>query len=140
MFGIDGYRIELQGRATKVLNKPRPVADCVQVTGMTRGPVSEAVTRVSGAFSKLGIPNSPVEILINLAPAAIEKDGAWLDLPLAVLLLQVAGLLPDLPEEQENKFILFGEIGIHGGLRRVPGGAVTCLQGRTWPVVDRTSR
>ena len=75
----------------------------------------------SGAFSKLAIPDSPVEILINLAPAALEKDGAWVDLPLAVLMLQVASLLPDLPEEQENKFVLFGEIGIHGGLRRVPG-------------------
>ncbi|PAY17160.1 hypothetical protein CKO51_22890 [Rhodopirellula sp. SM50] len=121
LFGIEGHRIELQGRATKVLRSPRPVAECVQVTGMTRGPVIEAVTRISGAFSKLGIPNSPVEILVNLAPAALEKGGAWLDLPLAVLMLQVAGLLPDLPEEQEDKFVLFGEIGIHGGLRRVPG-------------------
>ncbi len=88
---------------------------------MPRGPVREAVTRISGAFSKLGIPHSPVEILINLAPASLEKDGSWLDLPLAVLMLQVAGLLPDLPEDKEDKFILFGEIGIHGELRRIPG-------------------
>ena len=88
---------------------------------MTRDPIREAVTRISGAFSKLDIPKSPVEILINLAPAALEKSGTWLDLPLAVLMLQVAGLLPDLPEEDEDKFILFGEVGIHGGLRPVPG-------------------
>jgi magnesium chelatase family protein len=42
---------------------------------MTRGPVREALQRIQGAFSKLRIPDSPVEILINLAPAAIEKDG-----------------------------------------------------------------
>jgi len=36
-------------------------------------------------------------------------------------MLQAAGLLPDLPSEQESKFILFGELGIHGELRRIPG-------------------
>jgi magnesium chelatase family protein len=88
---------------------------------MARGPVTQARDRIGGAFSKLGIPPSPVEILINLAPAAHEKDGTWLDLPLAIIMLQAAGLLPDLTGEQESKFILFGELGIHGELRRVPG-------------------
>jgi magnesium chelatase family protein len=88
---------------------------------MPRGPVRQALDRIGGAFSKLGIPHSPVDILINLAPAALEKDGAWLDLPLAIIMLQAAGLLPDLPQEQEDRLILFGELGIHGELRRVPG-------------------
>jgi len=88
---------------------------------MARGPVREVLHRIGGAFSKLGIPSSPVEILINLAPAALEKDGTWLDLPIAIIMLQAAGLLPDLPTEQENKLILLGELGIHGELRRVPG-------------------
>jgi magnesium chelatase family protein len=88
---------------------------------MTRGPVREALQRIQGAFSKLRIPDSPVQILINLAPAAIEKDGTWLDLPLAVMMLQVAGILPDLPPSKEEQLVLFGEIGIHGEVRRVPG-------------------
>lgn len=121
LFGIDGHPIELQGRATGVLKTPQPVAESCQITGMARGAVYEAITRISGAFSKLRIPKSPVQILINLAPAALEKEGTWLDLPLAVLMLQVAGLLPDLPKEKEDKFILVGEVGIHGELRRVPG-------------------
>ncbi len=32
-----------------------------------------------------------------------------------------AGLLPDLPEETEGKYVLMGEIGLHGEIRRVPG-------------------
>src|SRR6185295_2905273 len=32
-----------------------------------------------------------------------------------------AGLLPDLTTEQEDKLVLFGELGIHGELRRIPG-------------------
>ncbi|WP_436716635.1 YifB family Mg chelatase-like AAA ATPase [Roseiconus lacunae] len=121
LFGIDGHSVELQGRATKILKSPRPVTECVTITGMAKGPVYEAVMRIGGAFSKLGIKKSPVEILINLAPATLEKDGSWLDLPLAVLMLQVAGLLPDLPEQDEQRFLLVGEVGIHGELRPVPG-------------------
>lgn len=119
--GINGTLIELQGRALSVLSRPRPVVQACSITGMTRGPVREALQRIQGAFSKLRIPESPVEILINLAPAAIEKDGTWLDLPLAVMMLQVAGILPDLPQAKEQQFVLFGEIGIHGEIRRVPG-------------------
>jgi magnesium chelatase family protein len=121
LHGINGTLIELQGRALSVLRRPRPVVECCSITGMTRGPVREALQRIQGAFSKLRIPDSPVEILINLAPAAIEKDGTWLDLPLAVVMLQVAGILPDLPQSKEDQLVLFGEIGIHGEVRRVPG-------------------
>ncbi len=121
LHGINGTLIELQGRALSVLARPRPVVDCCSITGMTRGPVREALQRIQGAFSKLRMPDSPVEILINLAPAAMEKDGAWLDLPLAVMMLQVAGILPDLPQSKEEGLVLFGEIGIHGEVRRVPG-------------------
>ena len=121
LHGINGTLIELQGRALSVLPRPRPVVECCSITGMTRGPVREALQRIQGAFSKLRIPDSPVQILINLAPAAIEKDGTWLDLPLAVMMLQVAGILPDLPPSKEEQLVLFGEIGIHGEVRRVPG-------------------
>ena len=36
-------------------------------------------------------------------------------------MLQAAGILPDLPEHLEGDFILIGEIGLHGEVRRVPG-------------------
>ena len=121
LFGINGHVVELQARATSVLPKPIPIVWSTKISGMARGPMKETLDRIGGAFSKLGIPPSPVEILVNLAPAALEKDGTWLDLPIAIIMLQAAGLLPDLAAEQENHFILFGELGIHGELRRVPG-------------------
>jgi magnesium chelatase family protein len=130
LWGIDGFEIELQGRATGVLPRPLPISGCVRITGMARSPVHEALQRIEGAFSKLGIPPSTVQILINLAPATLEKDGAWLDLPLAILMLQVAGHLPDLPPDQEGRFVLLGELGIHGELRRVPGALSIACQAK----------
>ncbi len=121
LFGLDGVVIELQARAVEVLKHPTPWSAAVGVIGMPRGAVGEAIYRISGAFSKFEIPNPEVKIVVNLAPADLPKEGTWLDLPLAIIMLQAAGILPDLHEEGEERFVLVGEVGLHGEIRRVPG-------------------
>jgi magnesium chelatase family protein len=121
LHGIDGYFIEIQARAVKVTKFPIEWRGAVSITGMARGTVYESLDRIAGAFAKLQIPEPQVEILINLAPADLPKDGTWLDLPLAIIMLQASGYLPDLHETQEGNFVLLGELGLHGELRRVPG-------------------
>lgn len=121
LFGLDGQRIELQARAMEVLPRPGSWRSCVSISGMPRGAVSESLDRIAGAFNKLEYPDPQVEILINLLPADFPKDGTSLDLPLAILMLQAAGIVPDLPENQEGDFLIFGGLGIHGEIRRVPG-------------------
>jgi magnesium chelatase family protein len=121
LFGLDGRMVELQARAVQVLSKPNSWQSAVSITGMPRGAVNEALDRISGAFSKLGIDQPQVDILINLAPPDLDIDGTWLDLPLAIIMLQAAGILPDLPEARESNFILAGEIGLHADIRRIHG-------------------
>lgn len=121
LFGLDGYIIECQARAMEVLRKPVSATQATKITGMARGAVQESLHRIAGAFSKLSIAPSPVQILVNLTPPDLPKDGTWLDLPLAIIILQAAGILPDLPDHQEGDYILMGEVGLHGEIRRVPG-------------------
>jgi magnesium chelatase family protein len=121
LFGLDGYFIEMQARAIQVLRRPADWRDVTKISGMARGSVNEALDRITGAFAKLQISQPQVEILINLAPPDLPKDGTWLDLPLAIIMLQAAGVLPDLPDHREGDFILVGELGLHGEVRRVPG-------------------
>jgi magnesium chelatase family protein len=121
LFGLDGYIVEIQARAMEILTDPEPIASVTRITGMAGGAIRESLDRIRGAFNKYGILNSDVEILVNLAPADLPKDGTWLDLPLAIIMLQAAGILPDLPDHKEGDFILMGELGIHGEVRRVPG-------------------
>jgi magnesium chelatase family protein len=128
LYGIDGHTIELQARAVEVLPSRRPWSEVTTITGMARGAIRESVDRISGAFGKYQIPLPQVEILINLAPADLPKAGTWLDLPLAMILLQAAGLLPDLAPEQESDLVLIGEVGLHGELRRVPGALSIAFQ------------
>jgi len=121
VFGIDGHVIELQARAMEVQRKPVPWRYSTSITGMATGATRESLARIAGAFSKYNIPDPQVDILVNLAPADLEKGGAWLDLPIAIIILQAAGMLPDLPEDNESNYILMGELGLHGEMRRVPG-------------------
>lgn len=120
LFGLDGRTIQLQARAVEVIG-PTPWRSAVKISGMARGGVQEALDRIGGAFAKLQITQPEVAILINLAPPDVPKEGTWLDLPLAIIMLQAAGILPDLPEATEDKFVLLGEVGLHGEIRRVPG-------------------
>jgi len=121
IFGLNGYVVEVQGQAMRGLQSPLPRRSAVQISGMAKGAISEAMDRISGAFTKLNVPVSPVEILVNLAPADLEKEGTWLDLPLAMVILQAAGFLPELPDHRQGNFILSGELDIRGDVRRVPG-------------------
>ena len=120
LYGLDGYIVEIQARAIEIVGET-PWSEAVRISGMARGAIWESLDRITGAFAKLRIPKPKVEILINLAPADLPKDGTWLDLPLAIIMLQAAGELPDLPDHREGDYVLMGELGIHGEVRRVPG-------------------
>jgi magnesium chelatase family protein len=121
ILGLGGHVVEIQGRAMRGLPGPRSWRSAARISGMARGAISEAIDRISGAFAKLYLPEPQVEILVNLVPADLLKEGTWLDLPMAVVLLQAAGILPELPEHQQGNFILYGEVDIHAEVRRVPG-------------------
>ena len=121
LFGLDGSLIEVQARAMQVLKSPVPWVDATSVSGMAGWAVKEATTRIAGALAKFRIPEPEVAIQINLTPASVIKEGSWLDLPMAIIMLQAAGVLPELPEHEKGDFIMVGEVGLHGELRRVPG-------------------
>ena len=121
LFGLEGYVIEIQARAMEVLQRPASWRGVTSLSGMAKSGVGEALDRIAGAFAKLRVPDPQVSIQINLIPPSLEKDGTWLDLPIAIIMLQASGFLPDLAEHLEGDYILAGEVGLHGEIRRVPG-------------------
>lgn len=128
LFGIEGHVIEIQARAISIFRKPVDWSRATSISGMANGAIREALSRIKGAFAKLRVPEPQAEILINLAPADLPKEGTWLDLPLAIIMLQAAGMLPDLPDHMEGDYLLMGELGIHGEVRRVPGALSLAYQ------------
>jgi magnesium chelatase family protein len=89
----------------------------IDITGLAEGAVREARERVRASFRNSGYPFPQDRILINLAPAGVRKDGASLDLPIALSVMAAAGLVPGTPDE----LMVMGELELSGRIRPVRG-------------------
>ena len=83
------------------------------IVGMANKTINEAKERVRSA-----IVNSNFCFPINLAPADLEKDGSYLDLPIALSVLVLSGQL--LKTDVLNKLFV-GELSLDGKLRPIKG-------------------
>ena len=108
-FGADGIVIRVEADIRRGIPG-------VDITGLADGAVREARERVRAAFRNSGYAFPSDRILINLAPAGLKKEGASLDLPIAVAVMAAAGLVPP----PENLMVL-GELELSGRLRPVRG-------------------
>ncbi|GHV95821.1 ATP-dependent protease [Spirochaetia bacterium] len=88
----------------------------VDITGLAEGAVREARERVRAAFRNSGFSFPLDRILINLAPAGLRKDGAALDLPIALSVMAAAGLAP-----VPDNLLVMGELELSGRIRPVRG-------------------
>lgn len=94
------------------------------IVGLPDKAVIESKERVRTAIknSELEFPNK--RIMCNLAPGDIRKEGPYLDLPIAVALSAVQGLVP-LSELSQTLFL--GELGLDGHLRPINGAVNVAL-------------
>jgi magnesium chelatase family protein len=86
----------------------------IDISGLAEGAVKEARERVRAAFRNSGLDFPPERLLINLAPAGLKKDGASLDLPMALAIYaqQTGG---------DSGLMALGELELSGNLRPVAG-------------------
>jgi magnesium chelatase family protein len=124
-FGIEGRLVEVQ---VDVAPRGTPGFSVVGLPGKS---IRESRERIRAAITNSGFRFPYRErILVNLAPAAEEKQGSGLDLAMALGILIASGQLRSLThwvgEEgvfEEHGFL--GELGLSGELRRVPGAILT---------------
>ncbi|MDR2468158.1 MAG: YifB family Mg chelatase-like AAA ATPase [Spirochaetaceae bacterium] len=88
----------------------------IDVSGLAAGAVREAKDRIKVAFRNSGYTFPNDRILINLAPAGIKKDGAALDLPIALAVARAAGIVPTV-----GRTMVLGELELSGRIRPVRG-------------------
>ncbi|MBP0661739.1 ATP-dependent protease, partial [Mycobacterium tuberculosis] len=74
--------------------------------------------RVRSAIINAGFQFPNRRLTINLAPADLPKDGARLDLPIAIGILAASGQI-DEPVLAQYEFI--GELALNGDLRAIAG-------------------
>ncbi|MBR2543116.1 YifB family Mg chelatase-like AAA ATPase [Candidatus Saccharibacteria bacterium] len=110
-YGFEGKLVEVEGD----MNRGLPAFNIV---GMANKTINEAKERVKSAIvnSEFSFPDK--KVTINLAPAELLKDGAYLDLPIALSILTLSGQL--LKIDTDGK-VFVGELSLDGEIRPVKG-------------------
>lgn len=109
--GVDGVTVEVEVRIHAQL--PR-----VDVVGLPEAAVRESAARVRAAIAAAGHRFPERRVTVNLAPAALRKSGAGLDLPIAIGILAAAGAIDG---ERLPELGLVGELALDGRVRSVRG-------------------
>lgn len=93
------------------------------IVGLPDAAVKEALERVRTALTNSGYMTPPGRLLINLAPADLKKEGPVYDLPIAVGLLFVQGVIQSRDEASLDfrATVFAGELALDGRVRPVKG-------------------
>jgi magnesium chelatase family protein len=99
----------------------------IHTVGLPDAAVRESADRVRSALRNAGFKIPPRRITISLAPADIRKQGAALDLPIALGILAADGKVP---AESLARLLVMGELALDGSVRGVPGCLPAALLAR----------
>ena len=109
--GLKGFLVDVEVDVAKGI----PSFDIV---GLPDTAVKESKERVRSAIKNSGLKFPNAKITVNLAPADVKKQGAYLDLAIAVGIIKASTdeLVADI-----SSYVLIGELSLDGGLRSVQG-------------------
>ena len=111
LLGVDGFPVAVEVHC--VVGIP-----AFTIIGLPDASCREARERVKAALTSAGISFPNKRVTVNLAPSALRKTGAGLDLAIAVGVLVASDAVMS---ERVEGMAFLGELGLDGSLRPVPG-------------------
>jgi magnesium chelatase family protein len=111
VIGLEGVIVEVEVDTTQGLAG-------TDIVGLPDKAVQESRSRVLSAVKNAGLRYPRERIVVNLAPASVRKEGPTYDLPIAVGVLLMQGLVP--PGSLEDAIVL-GELSLEGTVRHSRG-------------------
>lgn len=108
--GIDAVRVTVEVKIDSGVG--------IHLVGLADTAVKESLLRTVTALQSLSYHIPGKKIVINLAPADLQKKGTGYDLPIAlgIIVASEQVTLPGL-----GKYIIMGELGLDGSIRDIPG-------------------
>ncbi len=88
------------------------------LVGLPDNAVKESQQRIQSALKESKFRWPGKQVVINMAPADIRKEGSSYDLPLAIGILAASN---QIAHEKLNKYIMMGELSLDGSLQSVKG-------------------
>ncbi len=109
--GIDGYLINVESTLL-------PGLSGTDIVGLPDMSVKEAKERVNSAIKNIGYQFPYGKVILNLSPANTKKEGAVFDLPIAISILVIMGILK---EKDLVDYAFVGELSLDGSINSIPG-------------------
>ena len=97
------------------------------LVGLPDSAVKESHERIISALQVNGYRFPSRQIVVNMAPADIRKEGSAYDLPLAIGILASVG---EVSEEKLSKHLIIGELSLDGSLQPIKGALPIAISAR----------
>lgn len=111
VLGLDGVVVEVEVDYTAGMPG-------MTIVGLPDAAVQESRERVQAAVRNAGVAFPRKRLVVNLAPAAVRKEGPAYDLPIALGVLIYAGVLA---ADVANGLMVVGELSLDGSVRHTRG-------------------
>ena len=109
--GVDAYEVTVETDIGGGL-------PCFNIVGLPDAAIRESRDRIKSAIKNSDFSFPAKKITINLAPADIKKEGASLDLPMALSVLAYEGIFDS---SVFADFVFCGELSLDGRLKAIKG-------------------
>ena len=97
------------------------------LVGLPDSAVKESHQRIISALLVNGYKMPTSNIVVNMAPADIRKEGSAYDLPLAIGLL---GASETISSEKFSRYLLMGELSLDGSIQPIKGALPIAIKAR----------
>ena len=118
--GVEGYLINVQVDVSGGLPG-------WEIVGLPDTAIKESKERIRIAIRNSGIEFPSRKITVNLAPANTKKEGSFLDLPIAIGVLQAIGVLN---VDNIDTTVFIGELSLDGVINKVNGILPRCIEAK----------
>ena len=99
------------------------------LVGLPDSAVKESHQRIISALQVNGYRMPTSNIVINMAPADIRKEGTAYDLPLAIGILAASEVIQS---DKLERYLLMGELSLDGSLQPIKGALPLPLRPESW--------
>jgi magnesium chelatase family protein len=110
IYGIDAMAVTVEANVSPGIG--------MYLVGLPDGAVKESQDRIRSAFANCDLRMTGKRLVVNLAPADVRKEGAAVDVPIAVAILAAT---EQIGTERLNDYMLTGELSLDGAIKPVRG-------------------
>jgi len=97
------------------------------IVGLPDNAIKESYFRIESALKNTGYRMPRQQVVVNVAPADIKKEGSAYDLTIATAVLAASG---QVETNDLEKYIIMGELSLDGSLQPIKGALPIAIQAR----------